>query len=66
MTKEAVRESPREIFNWYLIFCTLDVSFSGVSKGFDEGEVLLEILVKDVLLTISQGTSHLSLLCRSS
>ena len=39
LTKDAVRESPREIFNWYLIFCTLAVSFSGVAKGFDEGEL---------------------------
>ncbi|KIW19823.1 hypothetical protein PV08_00398 [Exophiala spinifera] len=39
LTKEAVRESPREIFNWYLIFCTLAVSFSGVAKGFDEGNI---------------------------
>ncbi|KAK6383670.1 hypothetical protein LTS17_002962 [Exophiala oligosperma] len=39
MTREAVRESPREIFNWYLIFCTLAMSFSGVSKGFDEGNI---------------------------
>jgi hypothetical protein len=37
-TKNAVRESPKEIFNWYLLFCTLAVSFSGVAKGFDEGK----------------------------
>lgn len=39
-TREAVRESPKEIFNWFLIFCTLAVSFSGVAKGFDEGKSL--------------------------
>jgi sugar porter (SP) family MFS transporter len=38
-TREAVRESPRELFNWYLIFCTLATSFSGVAKGFDEGNI---------------------------
>ena len=36
-TRQAVRESPKEIFNWFLIYCTLIVSFSGVAKGFDEG-----------------------------
>ena len=38
-TRAAVRESPKEVFNWFLIFCTLAVSFSGVAKGFDEGNI---------------------------
>lgn len=36
-TRQAVRESPREIFNRFLFFCTFAASFSGVAKGFDEG-----------------------------
>ena len=37
-TKKAIKESPREIFNWYLLACTWTWSFSGVAKGFDEGK----------------------------
>lgn len=37
-TRRAVAETPREVFNWYLFFCTIIISFSGVAKGFDEGE----------------------------
>lgn len=36
-TKAAIRECPREIFNFYLITCVCIWSFSGVAKGFDEG-----------------------------
>ncbi|KAK1598266.1 general substrate transporter [Colletotrichum navitas] len=38
-TIAAVRNSPREIFNWYLFGCTLIWSFLGVVKGFDEGNI---------------------------
>ncbi|KAF9878099.1 MFS quinate transporter [Colletotrichum karsti] len=38
-TTAAVRNSPREIFNWYLFLCTWIWSFSGVAKGFDEGNI---------------------------
>ncbi|KAF2008401.1 general substrate transporter [Aaosphaeria arxii CBS 175.79] len=38
-TKEAIQASPKEIFNWYLFFCTAVWSFSGVAKGFDEGNI---------------------------
>ncbi|KAK2040106.1 general substrate transporter [Colletotrichum somersetense] len=38
-TIAAVRNSPREIFNRYLFGCTLIWSFSGVAKGFDEGNI---------------------------
>lgn len=37
-TKKAIKDSPREIFNWYLFSCTCIWSFSGVAKGFDEGK----------------------------
>lgn len=37
-TKEAIKDSPREIFNWYLLICTWIWSFPGVAKGFDEGK----------------------------
>jgi len=36
-TREAVKASPSEIFNWWLFFCVGVWSFSGVAKGFDEG-----------------------------
>ncbi|KAH7031697.1 general substrate transporter [Microdochium trichocladiopsis] len=38
-TKKAIKDSPKEIFNWYLLFCTCVWSFSGVAKGFDEGNI---------------------------
>ncbi|KAF6812428.1 quinate permease [Colletotrichum sojae] len=38
-TTAAVENSPREIFNWYLFGCTWVWSFSGVAKGFDEGNI---------------------------
>ncbi|OLN87135.1 Quinate permease 10 [Colletotrichum chlorophyti] len=38
-TTDAVKNSPREIFNWYLLSCTWIWSFSGVAKGFDEGNI---------------------------
>lgn len=40
-TKRAMRESPREIFNSYVLMCTWIFALSGVAKGFDEGEMLL-------------------------
>ncbi|CEI59976.1 unnamed protein product [Fusarium venenatum] len=40
-TKRAIKDSPKEIFNWYLLACTCIWSFSGVAKGFDEGCVWL-------------------------
>ncbi|KAG7052062.1 hypothetical protein JMJ77_0002671 [Colletotrichum scovillei] len=38
-TTDAIRGSPREIFNPYLFLCTWIWSFSGVAKGFDEGNI---------------------------
>ncbi|KPI44847.1 Quinate permease [Cyphellophora attinorum] len=55
-TREAIRESPRELFNWYLIFCTLATSFSGVAKGFDEGNIA-SIVVMPVFMK-KFGVSH--------
>lgn len=37
-TKRAMKNSPREIFNAYVFFCTWCFALSGVAKGFDEGE----------------------------
>ncbi|RMZ14974.1 hypothetical protein D0862_01850 [Hortaea werneckii] len=34
---QAVRDTPREVFNFYLFSCNAIVSLSGVAKGFDEG-----------------------------
>jgi hypothetical protein len=38
-TKQAIRDSPKGMFNWYVMMCTCIFAFSGVSKGFDEGKV---------------------------
>ncbi|KAI9170713.1 Quinate permease [Paramyrothecium foliicola] len=38
-TKAAIKECPREIFNFYLLACACIWSFSGVAKGFDEGNI---------------------------
>ncbi|KAH7329672.1 general substrate transporter [Stachybotrys elegans] len=38
-TRKAIKESPREIFNWDLLVCTWIWAFSGVAKGFDEGNI---------------------------
>jgi hypothetical protein len=40
-TIEAIKACPPEIFNVWLFFCTAVWSFSGVAKGFDEGEFSL-------------------------
>lgn len=37
ITRDAIRNDPKEIFNWWVLFCTWVWSFSGVAKGFDEG-----------------------------
>lgn len=39
-TKRAIQDSPKGIFNWYVLMCTWIFAFSGVSKGFDEGKML--------------------------
>lgn len=36
-TKQAIKDSPKGIFNWYVVMCTLIFAFPGVAKGFDEG-----------------------------
>ncbi|KAI1393114.1 general substrate transporter [Hypoxylon trugodes] len=41
-----VKNSPREIFNWYIIVCTCLWSFSGVAKGFDEGNIASLVVMK--------------------
>ena len=38
-TKQAIKDSPKGIFNWYVLMCTCIFAFSGVSKGFDEGRL---------------------------
>lgn len=37
-TIAGVKACPSEIYNSWLIFCTIVWSFSGVAKGFDEGD----------------------------
>ncbi|CAH0043648.1 unnamed protein product [Clonostachys solani] len=49
-TKKAIKDSPREIFNWYLLVCTCIWSFSGVAKGFDEGNIA-SVVVMDIFLS---------------
>lgn len=38
ITRDAIRNDPKEIFNWWVLVCTWVWSFSGVAKGFDEGK----------------------------
>ncbi|RGP79807.1 hypothetical protein FLONG3_2121 [Fusarium longipes] len=45
-TKRAIKDSPREIFNWYLLACTCIWSFSGVAKGFDEGNIASLVIME--------------------
>ena len=39
ITRDAIRNDPKEIFNWWTLACTWIWSFAGVAKGFDEGEI---------------------------
>lgn len=41
ITRDAIRNDPKEIFNWWVLFCTWVWSFSGVAKGFDEGKSIV-------------------------
>ncbi|KAG8353916.1 hypothetical protein FVEN_g8220 [Fusarium venenatum] len=45
-TKRAIKDSPKEIFNWYLLACTCIWSFSGVAKGFDEGNIASLVIME--------------------
>ncbi|KAF5594585.1 quinate transport [Fusarium subglutinans] len=45
-TRRAIKDSPREIFNWYLLMCTCIWSFSGVAKGFDEGNIASLVIME--------------------
>ena len=38
-TANAIKQSPREIFSWQLIYCVLIIAFAGVAKGIDEGNI---------------------------
>ncbi|KAF3011184.1 hypothetical protein E8E13_011575 [Curvularia kusanoi] len=45
-TVAAVKACPSEIFNVWLFFCTAVWSFSGVAKGFDEGNIASIVVEK--------------------
>ncbi|OAL51469.1 general substrate transporter [Pyrenochaeta sp. DS3sAY3a] len=45
-TIEAIKACPPEIFNFWLFFCTAVWSFSGVAKGFDEGNIASLVVQK--------------------
>ncbi|KAF5965860.1 quinate transport [Fusarium coicis] len=45
-TRRAIKDSPKEIFNWYLLMCTWIWSFSGVAKGFDEGNIASLVIME--------------------
>ncbi|KAI7378913.1 MFS quinate transporter [Hortaea werneckii] len=45
-TSQAVRDTPREVFNFYLFFCNAIVSLSGVAKGFDEGNIASVVVME--------------------
>jgi hypothetical protein len=58
ITRDAIRNDPREIFNWWTLACTWIWSFAGVAKGFDEGESLAQLQTCCKTLTPIQETSH--------
>lgn len=45
-TRKALRESPKEIFNAYVLFSAWAFALSGVAKGFDEGNIA-SLVVQD-------------------
>ncbi|KAL5113489.1 hypothetical protein ACEQ8H_008625 [Pleosporales sp. CAS-2024a] len=45
-TIQAIKACPPEIFNFWLFFCTAAWSFSGVAKGFDEGNIASIVVQK--------------------
>ncbi|KAF3043808.1 hypothetical protein E8E12_010463 [Didymella heteroderae] len=45
-TIAGVKACPSEIYNSWLIFCTIVWSFSGVAKGFDEGNIASVVVQK--------------------
>lgn len=36
---KAIKQSPRQIFGWQLIYSVLIIAFAGVAKGIDEGNI---------------------------
>lgn len=40
-TREAIQNTPKGIFNAHVFLCACVFALSGVSKGFDEGELRL-------------------------
>ncbi|KAK7924025.1 quinate permease [Apiospora marii] len=57
-TKAAIKDCPREIFNFYLIACVCIWSFSGVAKGFDEGNIASIVVMPSFKKRF--GLDHLS------
>ncbi|ESU15385.1 hypothetical protein FGSG_08019 [Fusarium graminearum PH-1] len=45
-TIKAIKNSPREIFNWYLLACSCIWAFAGVAKGFDEGNIASLVIME--------------------
>ncbi|KAH8645927.1 MFS quinate transporter [Tricladium varicosporioides] len=45
-TRQAMRDSPKEIFNAYVFLCTWIFSLAGVAKGFDEGNIASLVVQK--------------------
>ncbi|PYH90440.1 general substrate transporter [Aspergillus ellipticus CBS 707.79] len=38
-TRQAIRDTPRGVFNWYLLLNTAIFALSGIGRGFDEGNI---------------------------
>ena len=38
-TRQAIQDSPRGVFNWYLLLNTAIFALSGIGRGFDEGKI---------------------------
>ncbi|TKY84705.1 hypothetical protein EX895_005785 [Sporisorium graminicola] len=57
-TAKAIKQSPREIFGWQLIYCVLIIAFSGVAKGIDEGNIASVVTMNSFRKEF--GWTHLS------
>ncbi|KAJ9474859.1 MFS domain-containing protein [Pseudozyma hubeiensis] len=57
-TMKAIRQSPREIFGWHLIFSIMTIALAGTSKGMDEGNIASVVVMNSFREEF--GWNHLS------
>lgn len=51
-TREAIKNTPKGIFNGHVLMCACVFALSGVSKGFDEGELRLVACIGSHLICL--------------